>query len=428
LNEARGYAHGELTGRSLLHALLLLLSDAATGHRPLAATLYRVLKTLYEESTLYSVFQLLRAQKNLWHRQFLPWKCWTNILKRYQRRDPMQRNHGDGEGAMIATTTNPSQHLLDEPNIQVGTLCPLESSALVSTFCNDPNGTFAHASDAIDPFSLSIELVMLPYFFPRNAGFFTRLREAQGSRFSFSRYVKFRCKQAFSIFTRHFHYLLLLRAMDLALQTIESAVRVRVFSDGYKRLNALHPHMSVTQLLYKILKEHIPRAIVHSPQFYKTGYKNLLTMAREYGLPHYFVTVTMDDASESATAEYRTVGDFVHNWCNETWKDAPIECSRMLLSRWKTIWNDFILSGSKILGDVEHYAIRYEVQGRQSLHVHIVLWLKSAAEVSQTDRNIWAFVPAELNPETQSFEQPTDPLRQRLLRNVLKKKSTRVYG
>jgi hypothetical protein len=49
-------------------------------------------------------------------------------------------------------------------------------------------------------------------------------------------------------------------------------------------------------------------------------------MAREYGLPHFFVTITMDDASENATAEYRTVGDVMHNWCNGTWKEAPIEC------------------------------------------------------------------------------------------------------
>jgi hypothetical protein len=123
------------------------------------------------------------------------------------------------------------------------------------------------------------------------------------------------------------------------------------------------------KLLDKTGKEQIPRAIVHSNQVYQTRYKNLLTMEREYGVPHYLVTITMD-ARERATVEYRTVGDFMHNRCNGTWKDAPAECSRVFLSRWKTIWNDFILSGSKILGDVKRCVIRYEVQGRQSQHPH----------------------------------------------------------
>jgi hypothetical protein len=314
LNEARGYAHGKLTGRSLLHAPLLLLSDAATEHRPFPTALNRVVKTLYEENILYSIFKPLFAQKHHWQRQFLPPQCWTSILKNHQRRDPVQRNHSDSEGVMVAIITNPSQRLLDEPKMKVGTLCPLDSSKSISTICSDPNGAFEPASNEIDPFSLSIEFAMFPSFFPRNTGFFTRIKEAHGSRFSFSRYVKFRCKQAFSIFTRHFHYLLLLRAMDLAFETIKGAARIRVFTNDYKRLKRLHPHLSHMQLLDKIVKEKIRRAIVHSPHFYRTGYRNLLTKAREYGLPHYFVTITMDDASENATAEYRTVGDFMHNW------------------------------------------------------------------------------------------------------------------
>jgi hypothetical protein len=175
------------------------------------------------------------------------------------------------------------------------------------------------------------------------------------------------------------------------------------------------------QLLDKIVKEQVPRAMVHLPQFGRTGYRNLLTMAREYGLPHYFVTFTMEAASENATSEYRTVGDCTHSLCHGTWKEARVECSRMILSRWKIIWNDFVLSGPKPVGNVNPYAIGYEVQGRQSLHVHIGLWLKSAAEESQTDRNIWASDPAEFNPETQSCISPRNPLRQRLPRNVLKK-------
>jgi hypothetical protein len=57
LNEARGCAHGELKGRSLLHCSLLPLSDAATEHRPFPAAFNRVLKALYEETALYSVLK-----------------------------------------------------------------------------------------------------------------------------------------------------------------------------------------------------------------------------------------------------------------------------------------------------------------------------------------------------------------------------------
>ena len=99
-----------------------------------------------------------------------------------------------------------------------------------------------------------------------------------------------------------------------------------------------------------------------------------------------------------------------------TLQDAPVECNRAFINRFETVLADHILDGDKILGDVADYAIRYECQGRGSLHVHMCVWLGTPADVAALDQRIRADIPAEQDA-TGHFVVPEDPLQRRLYRS-----------
>ena len=77
---------------------------------------------------------------------------------------------------------------------------------------------------------------------------------------------------------------------------------------------------------------------------------------------------------------------------NMTWQDAPVESAKIFIRRLKTFMNMWIIPRHRckktrqanadngiytrgILGTDSRIFIRYEVQGRGSLHAHIMLWI-----------------------------------------------------
>jgi hypothetical protein len=55
-----------------------------------------------------------------------------------------------------------------------------------------------------------------------------------------------------------------------------------------------------------------------------------------------------------------------------------------------------------------YYVIRYEEQGRGSLHAHIILWL-DPSDIERVTNEICAVIPAEFNEATGEFIPPSDP-------------------
>ncbi len=77
---------------------------------------------------------------------------------------------------------------------------------------------------------------------------------------------------------------------------------------------------------------------------------------------------------------------------------------------------DRIKAGT-LLGRVVRWVIRFEVQDRGSLHVHMCLWMSNDAEADRIGSEICAHIPAAYNPETQQFHVPdanVDPVGRRL--------------
>lgn len=91
---------------------------------------------------------------------------------------------------------------------------------------------------------------------------------------------------------------------------------------------------------------------------------------------------------------------------------------------------EHIMCKGGLLGRVLHYTLRLEVQGRGSVHAHIILWLEKA-DVDRICNQICACVPAVWKPENPLADEadngpgewvyPEDPRLLRLVNTVLRK-------
>jgi hypothetical protein len=166
----------------------------------------------------------------------------------------------------------------------------------------------------------------------------------------------------------------------------------------------------------------VPDTLESSPAFFRRAKRDLDTLVRELGLPSHFVTITMNECGTLRGVEYGCIDDIMHHWdASFDWRDAPVECNRAFIARFEHVLQHYILHGPKILGPVADYAVRYECQGRGSLHVHMPIWLKTAADVHALDNRIVAYVPADFDVSTQSFMPPQDALLHRLYTFAIRK-------
>ena len=60
-----------------------------------------------------------------------------------------------------------------------------------------------------------------------------------------------------------------------------------------------------------------------------------------------------------------------------SWKDLTVECTTLFHARVQKFMQEILLIGPKILGTIDQYVIRYELQSRGSVHAHIHLWMNS---------------------------------------------------
>ena len=166
----------------------------------------------------------------------------------------------------------------------------------------------------------------------------------------------------------------------------------------------------VTQVLDKLVKKKVSDSVEGSPQFFKRHKLKLDAMVRTLGMPSHFITITMNETGQRRAPEYAARDDLIRDWDNLlSWQDIPVECNRAFLMRFNHVWDEYIMGGHKVLGDIQDFAIRFECQGRGSLHAHICIWLSEAESIA-LDRRIISFVPADFNTDSNEFIPPDDPL------------------
>ena len=276
--------------------------------------------------------------------------------------------------------------------------------------------TFANAPD------LSLEMALFPFLFPHGIG-------ALDGKTTLTKYLKFRMRQAFSVFTLYKPYLLLMYQIHVAvlLATHTSSFGL---SRGMAEFKRNHPEADEEGVMANAVKYDVPHAIEGSPAYHRRELQDLLCRVDAWGVPDLFMTLTADETSEFRFEEMDALDAFMERFDRSlTWRDAPVECARLFLSRYGGFlarWIDGPKS-AQMLGRVLHHVTRLEVQHRGSLHVHVLLWTHPE-DIARVANEIIAYVPAAQDPRTGKFIPPdpaVNPLEHRLFNIVVRKQMHR---
>ena len=188
-------------------------------------------------------------------------------------------------------------------------------------------------------------------------------------------------------------------------------------------------------VLKHITRYKLPGTVAGSPSWFRDKLADLLAVVDNDTLPGLFLTLTADEHSPTRWPEMDALESVLHEINPAlTWQDAPVEAARIFVDRVNAFMQKYVvcdcLEGREpgtggIYGHVYRYMIRYEVQGRHSLHAHIMLWLSktdrttTGDDISACNPNIWDserscwVVPDEYaNSEAHSVQSQHIPAKQ----------------
>jgi hypothetical protein len=121
--------------------------------------------------------------------------------------------------------------------------------------------------------------------------------------------------------------------------------------------------------------------VMCSPQYWAHKLKDLKVLVNKHGLPQIFLTLTIVDSTELRWVEYDTMAieAFVKIF-NASFRagHAPVEADLLFHRKVDDLLQQSITSDNGIFGKAQLLVDRYEVQGRDALHAHLVLWVDKA--------------------------------------------------
>ncbi len=265
---------------------------------------------------------------------------------------------------------------------------------------------------------LSLEMALFPFLFFHGTGHY------DGSM-TLKNYMKMRMLMSFSVFTLFKPYLLVMFQVYQAV-ILATQVRSLVLSKSLHDYSKQHPEASPEDAMRNAIKWTIPPTVEGSPGYHRTQLQDLLCRVEEWGVPDLFMTLTADETSQLRFEEINGLDAFLERFgASLNWQDAPVECSRLFLGRYKAFMKEWIdgPESAQILGRVLHHITRLEVQHRGSLHVHVLLWIHED-DIERVANEIIAYVPAIWNPTAEAFVPPSpgsDPLRYKLYKIIMRK-------
>lgn len=423
-NAATGYVTGEFAEHSLLQSPILVAAENAPAH-----TYQHYLQLIMDELTACGL--LYQHYVPLWNAagsvaSTLPARTFEHILATAQDRDPCtdRHEHHNRAPAILDVFANPSA-MPSTSSAVVGTVRPVRHPEPVQITATPADLYYRSGRAAVMEDHVSVEHLLMPAFFPHDDGFYE-----QRKYFHSTHYLRLRCRQSFTPFTVQCPYLLMLRAQDLARSCILNSkgaylVNRRAYDYVEQGLIDAGRDSDAQAVLNKLVKRKVSDNVEGSPQYFRREKLELDAMVRHLGLPSHFLTVTMNETGAHRAPEYTALDALISSWDDLLdWHNIPVECNRAFLMRFDHVWKNYILGGCQVLGDIKDFAIRFECQGRGSLHAHICIWL-SDADALDLDRRIICFVPADYNGDTATFVPPVDPLLHRLYLHVLHKQQHR---
>jgi hypothetical protein len=227
------------------------------------------------------------------------------------------------------------------------------------------------------------------------------------------------------------------------------------------------------EALQHCAKYMVSGAVYGTPSWYRRWYYDMRCMFNNVGIPTVFLTLTADEVSDTRFPEIDALegtlrqvmpldADYRWPWqvtakrharslrcqggmlaphhnahsltacpaaaaCHLS-QLAPVENARIFHARVQVFLSK-VLGDAAVIGRITNQLVRYEVQGRGSLHAHIMLWIH-ADDIPALDSMISGAVPGELRDglaaaadlyDTSSWKTHCDHQAQTLLQMVLRK-------
>jgi hypothetical protein len=129
--------------------------------------------------------------------------------------------------------------------------------------------------------NMSLEKALFPFLFPHGCGAYDGI----GGLLIYLKQI---------MFTLYPRYLLLMYQVQQAIQLLNATKHLCLKRDVQK-LKHQHPQWSEIDVLKNIMKFKLPPSIPLTPQWHHTQFKKLLVMVENFGMPHFFLTLTSDE-------------------------------------------------------------------------------------------------------------------------------------
>ena len=222
----------------------------------------------------------------------------------------------------------------------------------------------------IDGCGITLENALFPFLFPHGHG-------SYDGKITFFEYIKYRMEKMFTPFTLYKPYLLYMYDVRQSLQILKEISKTCLDKD-IKQVKQQYPHMTEHDVLQHITKYNLPSSIQGTPRWHKSHLQDLLAMVEQFGMPQFFLTLTADETSSLRWEEVIQIEDIAKTIDpSMSWKDCLVQCATLFHARVQKFMHDVLLTGPKILGTINQYVIRYELQSRGSVHAHIILWMNA---------------------------------------------------
>ena len=174
-------------------------------------------------------------------------------------------------------------------------------------------------------------------------------------------------------------------------------------SRQFTAAQALNPTV-LNQFVRKDKAYSFMKNIRGSPPYYQHTFHDLLAMICQLGTPTWFFTLSAADLKWSDMIQTIARQYGVHFTDNEVarlsfddksnWiKHNPVTAARHFQYRLNALFQDFLKSTAKPLGEIADYAIRIEFQARGFPHAHCVIWVKDAPKyIESPDSDVYDFI------------------------------------
>ncbi|KAG2485202.1 hypothetical protein HYH03_016091 [Edaphochlamys debaryana] len=333
---------------------------------------------------------------------------------------------------VMANVILPSAYRRPPTTYSIGTLFARDGTPVEGAI--RPDGSAAASSPTIPGLGVGVtaELALFPFLFPFGTGSY------EGQGWTLNQYLIYRSMCLYSVSTLVQPYLMLMYTVRQTLQLYGGNTQA-ILEKAYREYMKAHPDATVAEALRHIIRYELPATMPHTPSWHRRHLLDLLALVDRWGMPTCFLTITADELSRTRWCEIDSMEGFLRSYCSSfTWRDASAENAYLFHRRCQLFMKRILRargagSAAAPLGRIQHHVIRYEVQNRQSLHAHILLWLHPD-DVERVCSEFVACVPAtylgdasrsDCPTSDEHWEEPTEPCAKRLFHHVLRKQMHR---